>query len=100
VEERLHERADELGSWFMDELRKIDSPVIEEVRGRGLMIGVVLNTAARPYCEALKARGMLAKETHENVVRFAPPLVIEKGELEAVLPAIREVLGQPSPAHA
>ncbi|MFW6330609.1 MAG: ornithine--oxo-acid transaminase, partial [Gemmatimonadota bacterium] len=93
-EEKLAERADELGQWFMDELRSIDSPVIQEVRGRGLLIGVVLNTAARPYCEALQERGMLAKETHENVVRFAPPLIIEKAELEAVLPAIREVLSK------
>jgi ornithine--oxo-acid transaminase len=101
VEERLAERADELGQWFMDELRAIESPVIQEVRGRGLMIGVVLNGPARPYCEALKERGMLAKETHENVVRFAPPLVIEKADLEAVLPAIREVLSQErAPAHA
>ena len=93
MEERLHERAAELGAWFMDELRQIESPVVDHVRGRGLMVGVVLNTAARPYCEALKQRGMLAKETHENVVRFAPPLVIEKAELEAVLPDIAEVLG-------
>lgn len=92
MDERLHERAAELGDWFMGELRKIESPVIDHIRGRGLMVGVVLNTAARPYCEALQKRGMLAKETHENVVRFAPPLVIEKEELEAVLPAIAEVL--------
>jgi ornithine--oxo-acid transaminase len=94
VEEKLTERADELGRWFMDELRKIDSPVIREVRGRGLLIGVVLSGPARPYCEALQARGMLAKETHENVVRFAPPLIISREQLEAVLPAIREVLSQ------
>ncbi len=94
MEEKLAERADELGRWFMDRLRAIESPVIREVRGRGLMIGVVLTGPARPYCEALQERGMLAKETHENVVRFAPPLVIEKEELEAVLPAIREVLSQ------
>jgi ornithine--oxo-acid transaminase len=101
VGERLPERADELGRWFMDELRAIESPVIREVRGRGLMVGVVLDGPARPYCEALKERGMLAKETHENVVRFAPPLVIEKSDLEAVLPAIREVLSRErAPAHA
>ena len=94
VEEKLAERADELGRWFMQELRDMESPVVEEIRGRGLMIGVVLDRPARPYCEALKERGMLAKETHENVVRFAPPLVIEKSDLESVLPAIREVLSQ------
>ncbi|MFW5946927.1 MAG: ornithine--oxo-acid transaminase [Gemmatimonadota bacterium] len=92
MEEKLHERADELGAWFMDELREIDSPVVDHIRGRGLMVGVVLNTAARPYCEALQRKGILAKETHENVVRFAPPLVIEKSELEAVLLDIAEVL--------
>ncbi|MFO7893165.1 MAG: ornithine--oxo-acid transaminase [Longimicrobiales bacterium] len=92
VEEKLPERAAELGAWFMEELRGIDSSVIDHVRGRGLLVGVVLNTAARPYCEALQEKGMLAKETHENVVRFAPPLVIEKAELEAVLADIREVL--------
>lgn len=100
VEERLAERADDLGRWFMEELRSIDSPVIREVRGRGLLIGVVLNAPARPYCEALQERGMLAKETHENVVRFAPPLIITKEELETVLPAIREVLGQEMTANA
>ncbi len=94
MEEKLHERADELGAWFMDELRAIDSPVVDHVRGRGLLVGVVLNTPARPYCEALQKRGMLAKETHENVVRFAPPLVVEKAELEAVLEDIRDVLGK------
>ena len=92
MEEKLHERAAELGAWFMDELREIESPVVDHVRGRGLMVGVVLTTPARPYCEALKKRGMLAKETHENVVRFAPPLVIEKSDLETVLEDIREVL--------
>jgi ornithine--oxo-acid transaminase len=93
MEEKLHQRAAELGEWFMDELRAIDSAVVDHVRGRGLLIGVVLNTAARPYCEALQKRGILAKETHENVVRFAPPLVIERAELEAVIPAIADVLG-------
>jgi ornithine--oxo-acid transaminase len=92
MDEKLHERAAELGEWFMDELRNIESPAIDHIRGRGLMVGVVLNTPARPYCEALKKKGMLAKETHENVVRFAPPLVIEKAELETVLEDIREVL--------
>ena len=93
VEEKLAERANELGEWLMGELREIESPHIEEVRGRGLLIGVVLNTAARPFCEALQARGILAKETHDKVVRFAPPLVVTKAELEAVLPVIAEVLG-------
>ncbi len=93
VEERLPERAAELGDWFMGELRAMNSPSIRQVRGRGLLIGVVMTGPARPYCEALKERGILAKETHEEVVRFAPPLIVTKEQLEAVLPEIREVLG-------
>jgi ornithine--oxo-acid transaminase len=97
VEERLPERAAELGDWFMGELRAIDAPVVEEVRGRGLMIGMVIRRdagRARPYCEALKDRGILAKETHDQVIRFAPPLVITREELAETLPVIREVLAQ------
>src|SRR5579859_1369081 len=81
VDEKLAERARELGEWFMGELRKIDAPCIKEVRGKGLLIGVELTGAARPYCEALMERGILAKETHDRVVRFAPPLVIAKKDL-------------------
>jgi ornithine--oxo-acid transaminase len=95
VEERLVERSAELGAWFMHELRGIDSSVVQEVRGRGLMIGVVIRREsgpARPFCEALMERGILAKETHEQVVRFAPPLIITREQLEEALPAIREVL--------
>ncbi len=95
VEERLPERAAELGSWFMEELRAIRAPAVEEVRGRGLLIGVVIHEdagPARPFCEALKEKGMLVKETHEQVVRFAPPLVVTRQQLEDVLPAIRSVL--------
>ena len=95
VDERLAERADELGSWFMDALRAIDSPHVEEVRGKGLMIGVVIKESsgpARPFCEALGERGILAKETHEQVIRFAPPLVVEKEALEWVIDETREVL--------
>lgn len=95
VDEKLAERADELGAWFMDELKAIHAPVVEQVRGRGLMIGVVIRKdagLARPYCEALKDRGILAKETHDQVIRFAPPLVITKDELAATLPDIKDVL--------
>jgi len=95
LEERLAERSDELGSWFMEELRAIDSPHVAEVRGRGLMIGVVIKNEsgpARPFCERLQARGILAKETHHQVIRFAPPLVIEKSDLEDALEHVREVL--------
>ncbi|HET9947927.1 MAG TPA: ornithine--oxo-acid transaminase [Longimicrobiales bacterium] len=95
LEEKLSERADRLGSWFMERLREIDSPHVKEVRGRGLMIGVEIKTSsgtARPFCEALGERGILAKETHHQVIRFAPPLTIEEEDLEWALDGIREVL--------
>jgi ornithine--oxo-acid transaminase len=95
VEERLPERAAELGAWFMDRLRAIESPHVEAVRGKGLLVGVVIKRSsgkARPFCEALLERGILAKETHEQVVRFAPPLVIERPDLEWALDRIAAVL--------
>lgn len=95
IEEDLPGRADRLGRWFMDRLREFDSPHIAEIRGRGLMIGVVVREEsgpARPFAEALMERGILAKETHEQVIRFAPPLVISQEELEWALPAIEEVV--------
>ncbi len=92
VEEKLADRARELGDWFMGELRKIESPAIREVRGKGLLIGVELTGPARPYCEALAGRGILCKETHDLVLRFAPPLVVAKADLEWALPHIAEVL--------
>ena len=95
LEENLSQRSDEMGSWFMDELRAIDSPHVEEVRGRGLMVGVVIKESsgtARPYCEALHEKGILAKETHHQVIRFAPPLTIEKSTLEEALVDIDAVL--------
>ena len=95
IEEDLPGRSDELGSWFMDRLRAIPSPHVEEVRGRGLMIGVVIRESsgtARPFCEALQARGILAKETHHQVVRFAPPLTVAREDLEAALVEIEAVL--------
>jgi ornithine--oxo-acid transaminase len=92
VEEDLARHAHDLGNWFMDELRKIKSPLIQEVRGKGLLIGVVLKEKARPYCERLMELGVLAKETHEMVVRFAPPLVITKRDLQWALEHISSVL--------
>ena len=95
LDEDLAGRADELGSWFMGELRRIDSPHVEDVRGRGLLIGVEIRASsgtARPYCEALKERGILAKETHGQVIRFAPPLVIERQVLQDALEDIAAVL--------
>ncbi len=91
-EEKLVERSYELGKYMLEELKKIDNPVIKEVRGRGLFIGVELTESARPYCEKLKEKGLLCKETHETVIRFAPPLVIDKKDLDTALEKIKEVL--------
>lgn len=91
IKERLPERAYRLGKFFMDELRKIKNPVIKEVRGKGLLIGMELKKKARPYCEALLKQRILAKDTHDYVVRFAPPLVIKKEELEWALERINRV---------
>ena len=95
LDEKLAERADQLGTWVMEKLRAIGSPHVEEVRGRGLMIGVVIKESsgvARPFCEALEAKGVLAKETHHQVIRFAPPLTITEEELEFALDAATDVL--------
>lgn len=95
IEEKLPERASELGSYFMDELEKIESPHVDHVRGKGLMIGVVIKESsgpARPFCEKLRDEGILAKETHHQVIRFAPPLVITKEEIDWALERIRRVL--------
>ncbi len=95
LEEDLPGRADELGRWFMGELDALASPHVAQVRGRGLFIGVEIRESsgtARPYCEALKDRGILAKETHGQVIRFAPPLVVEKEVLEEALEEIATVL--------
>jgi ornithine--oxo-acid transaminase len=98
VEEKLPDRAAELGDWFMGQLAGLESPHVAEVRGKGLMIGVVIKESsgtARPFCEALLEKGILAKETHEQVVRFAPPLVITREILEGALESISEVLQAP-----
>lgn len=94
-QEHLAERATELGNYFMAKLREIDAPVVKEVRGRGLLIGVELYPeagGARRYCEMLQEAGILAKETHDHVIRFAPPLVIEKETLDWAVGIIADVL--------
>jgi ornithine--oxo-acid transaminase len=92
VDERLAERSAELGEYALTYMKRLRSPHIVEVRGKGLWIGVQLDSAARPFCEALKARGVLCKETHESVIRLAPPLVISREDLTWGLEQIREVL--------
>ncbi len=91
-DEKLIERSFELGNYFMGKLRAIKSKHIAEVRGRGLWIGFVLDTKARPYCERLMKEGILCKETHENVIRFAPPLVITKEEIDWACERIERVV--------
>jgi ornithine--oxo-acid transaminase len=95
VEEKLVERAAQVGEYFIEQLSETPSPHVKEVRGKGLLIGVELKReagGARRFCEALQVRGILAKETHEHVIRFAPPLVIDKEIIDWALPRIREVL--------
>ncbi len=97
-EENLAERADKIGTYFMEQLAEIPSPHVKEVRGKGLLIGVELKPeaqGARRFCEALQERGILAKETHAHVIRFAPPLVIDQETIDWALPYIREVLNMP-----
>lgn len=93
-DERLSERAEKLGARLIKGLRDIRHPAIREVRGRGLLIGLDLEPAffsARTFCEALMSKGILSKETHDTVVRFAPPLIITEEQLEAALAVIRSV---------
>lgn len=94
-EEHLADRATELGNYFMSKLREIEAPMVKEIRGRGLLIGVELHPeagGARRYCEMLQERGILAKETHDHVIRFAPPLIIEKETLDWAISVIADVL--------
>ena len=95
VEEDLIEKANELGDYFQERLVEIPSPHIKEVRGKGLLIGVELKPeagGARRFCEALQDRGILCKETHKHVIRFAPPLVIKREEIDWALEHITDVL--------
>jgi ornithine--oxo-acid transaminase len=94
-EEKLAENAARIGEYLMDQLAEIPSRHVKEVRGKGLLIGVELHEkagGARRFCEALQQRGILAKETHQHVIRFAPPLVIDQATVDWALPRIREVL--------
>lgn len=92
VDEKLAERSLELGNYFLEQLTLITNPIIKEVRGKGLFIGVELTEEARPYCEQLKDEGLLCKETHDTVIRFAPPLIISKEEIDWAVEKINKVL--------
>ena len=92
IEEKMVERSAELGAWFIARLQSIKSPAIKEVRGRGLWIGIELTGRARPYCEALKEEGVLCKETHDHVIRIAPPLIVTREELDWAYDRIEKVI--------
>jgi len=95
VEEKLSEKAAELGAYFMDRLKTIKSKHVKGVRGKGLLIGIELlpeSGGARRFCEALQQERLLCKETHENVIRFAPPLVITKKDIDWAFERIKKVL--------
>jgi ornithine--oxo-acid transaminase len=95
ADDKLAERSATLGAYFLKRLQAIDNPLIREVRGRGLMIGIELDTSrvgARVAAEALLARGLMTKDTHESVLRFAPPLVITEAELDWAVKTIEDAL--------
>jgi len=98
IEEKMIENAAEVGRYFLEALQQIRSSLIKEVRGRGLMIGLELFPeagGARPYCERLMSLGVLCKETHDNVIRFTPPLIIKKEEIDWAMEQIITVFENP-----
>ena len=102
IEEKMIENASKLGDYFLTQLRGIKSPSIKEVRGKGLMIGVELVPeagGARGFCEQLMAQGLLCKDTHENVIRFMPPLIITREEIDWALERIEPILVDNTPTQ-
>src|SRR5690606_18938664 len=98
MEEGLIENARHLGAYFQERLAEIPSPHIEQVRGKGLLIGVELKPEAghaRRFCEALQERGILCKETHQHIIRFAPPLIVSREEIDWALEQITAALNLP-----
>ena len=94
-EENLVKKSAELGEYFIQQLKKINSPLISDLRGRGLFIGMEIDpqyASARSVCEELMKQGILSKETHETVVRFAPPLIISRQQIDEAMVAIALVL--------
>jgi len=94
IEEQMVQRSAALGKYFLESLQAIENSKIKEIRGRGLWIGIELHKAARPYCEALKEEGMLCKETHERVIRIAPPLTISREEVDWAVDRVRKVISR------
>lgn len=94
VEEKMVERSAELGAYFLSRLQTIQNPAIKEIRGKGMWIAIELKGKARPYCEALKEEGILCKETHDHVIRIAPPLIITREEIDWAMERIAKVLGK------
>jgi ornithine--oxo-acid transaminase len=95
VEEDLPARSADQGAYFMQKLNEMGSPHVKEIRGKGLLIGVEIKESsgtARPFCERLMDLGILAKETHHQVIRFAPPLIISREEIDWALEQIEKVL--------
>jgi ornithine--oxo-acid transaminase len=89
------ENAAKMGDYLMDQLRNLKSPYIKEIRGRGLLVGIELHAeagGARRFCEALMAKGLLCKETHKNVIRLAPPLIIQKADIDWAMKKVQAVL--------
>jgi ornithine--oxo-acid transaminase len=96
-EENLVQNSADMGAYFMDGLKQIRTSLIKEIRGKGLMIGVELFPeagGARPFCHKLKESGLLCKDTHENTIRLAPPLVITRQDIDWALERIDQVIGQ------
>ncbi|NNK84463.1 MAG: aminotransferase class III-fold pyridoxal phosphate-dependent enzyme, partial [Desulfobacterales bacterium] len=94
VEEKMIDNAAKMGTYFLEGLKQINNPLVKEFRGKGLMIGMELfpeSGGARQYCQKLKEKGLLCKETHENIIRFAPPLVISKDIIDWALEQIEAV---------
>jgi len=92
IEEKMVERSAELGAYFLTLLKTLRSPDLKEVRGKGLWIAIELHSSARPYCEALKEEGILCKETHDKVIRIAPPLIISRQEIDWAFERIARVI--------
>jgi ornithine--oxo-acid transaminase len=96
IDEKMVEKSAEMGAYFLALLKTLYSPDLKEVRGKGLWIGIELNSLARPYCEALKNEGILCKETHDRVIRIAPPLIVSREEIDWAFERIRKVIEKKS----